>query len=606
MAAQRGWKESTDELTLLREELEHIIQQQSIRSVYQPIVSLRDGEIAGYEALTRGPEDSRFRSPLPMFSIAEQEGLLYPLDRLARAKAIEGVRLNHEKQLLFINVSAEILNDPLFAPGKTLELLTARGLRPSNVVFEITERSSIEDFASAKRVLDHYRQQGYRIAIDDAGAGYSSLQAIAELGPDYIKADKSLIAGMHRSKSKEYILETLVTFADKLGIYLIAEGIESPDELMKLTRMGVHYGQGYLLGRPSAEKPIDIPQDIRRQIVEHRSMLDWTGHILTIGELAAPSPTFEAGTPISLVANYFKSRVEAQGAVVVKEGRPVGLIMRERLFQQLAGQYGYSLFWNRPIDQLMDDDPLIVDEGKPVELVSKLATSRDSGHLYDLVIITSNGQMHGMASVRTILECITNAKMENAKVANPLTGLPGNLQINREIKRRLASEGRFSVIYADLDFFKWYNDRYGFHKGDQLIQFTADCIQYSIQMMGSPYDFVGHIGGDDFIAITACPDSERLCQEMIRRFDAGVSAFYEVESWTYVEDRHGNKVDSDGVTLSLSLVVCESGRHVTPEQISLTAARLKKKSKAHRGSVVFCDQAGECGAACWQGTSGIT
>ncbi|SDC09980.1 diguanylate cyclase (GGDEF) domain-containing protein [Paenibacillus sp. UNCCL117] len=592
MAAQRDKGTPGDEVETLRQELGHIIEHQTIRSVYQPIVSLSDGEITGYEALTRGPDGSLLHSPLPLFEWAEKLGVLYTLDRLARAKAIEGVRMNNDKQLLFLNVSAEILNDPLFAPGQTLELLTARGLRPSNVVFEITERSSIEDFASAQKILDHYRQQGYRIAIDDAGAGYSSLQAIAELNPDYIKVDKSLVAGMHRSKTKEYMLETLVAFADKLGIYLIAEGIESPDDLMKLTRMGVHYGQGYLLGRPSGQELKQIQSDIKRQIAEHRSMREWSGHMPAIGELAAPCQTFDARTPISGVANYFKKHMDAQGAVILRDNRPVGLIMRERLFQQLAGQYGYSLFWNRPIDQLMDEAPLIVDDSKPVEAVSKLATSRAIGHLYDLVIITSNDRLLGTASVRTILECITNVKMEKARVANPLTGLPGNLQINREIKRRLTDGKRFSVIYADLDFFKWYNDRYGFHKGDQLIQFTADCIQHSLHLLGAPHDFVGHIGGDDFIAVTACSDSEKICQEMIRRFDTGVVAFYEAESWTYVEDRHGNRVESDGVTLSLSLVVCEAGLHATPEQISQTAARLKKQSKAHRGSVVFCDHVG--------------
>ncbi len=237
----------------------------------------------------------------------------------------------------------------------------------------------------------------------------------------------------------------------------------------------------------------------------------------------------------------------------------------------------------------MDVRPLIVEEHTPVEWVSRLATSRDIRNLYDLVIVTSKGCMLGTASIRTILECMTNVKMENAKVASPLTGLPGNLQINRELNRRLTEGRHFSVIYADLDYFKWFNDRYGFHQGDQLIQFTADCIQQAIHLAGIPDDFVGHIGGDDFIAMSGTSNPELLCTDILQRFDRGVRAFYEVDNWSYVEDRHGNRMESGGVTLSLALVVCKSGLGVTPEQISQVSARLKKLSKAYRGSVYYCD-----------------
>ncbi|MCM3270197.1 GGDEF domain-containing protein [Paenibacillus elgii] len=590
MTIEQMTEQPIDGLTL-HSELQHILHQQAVTSVYQPIISLKDGTVFGYEALTRGPEGSPLQSPLKLFAAAESKGLLYPLDRLARAKAIQGALTRTEEEMLFLNLSAEILNDPQFEPGRTLELLEQRGLTPGNVVFEITERSSIEDFDAAKSILDHYRQQGYRIAIDDAGAGYSSLQAIAELQPDFIKIDRSLIKDIHRHKTKEYILETMLSFAEKLGIHLIAEGIESAEELMKLTRMGVHFGQGFLLGRPGTEQA-QLQPELKNYILLHRKFVETAGSFWAIGDLSIPYPSFENSTPISTVAGYFKKNANALGVAVVSDGVPIGLIMRDRLFQQLAGQYGYSLFWNRPIDQVMDTSPLIVDEQMSVEEVSQLATSRDIQNLYDLVIITSKGRMLGMSSIRSILECITNARMESAKVSNPLTGLPGNLQIYRELSKRLTDKKPFSVIYADLDYFKWFNDRYGFQKGDQLIQFTADCIQQAMGVLGLPFDFVGHIGGDDFIAITASEEPEKLCGEILRRFDAGVKMFYNEDDWTYVEDRQGNRIDSDGVTLSLSLVVCKAAAAVTPEQISETAAKLKKQSKAHRGSVFSSDAVG--------------
>ncbi|WP_307557491.1 GGDEF domain-containing protein [Paenibacillus sp. V4I7] len=216
-----------------------------------------------------------------------------------------------------------------------------------------------------------------------------------------------------------------------------------------------------------------------------------------------------------------------------------------------------------------------------------MATSRAINHLYDLVIVTSNGKMGGVASIRTILESITNVRMESARVANPLTGLPGNLQIKRELNKRISENKPFHVVYADLDYFKWFNDRFGFQKGDQLIQYTADVMQQSIAVCGTPHDFVGHVGGDDFIAISATLSPKQLCQEIIRRFEQGVQMFYEDEEWEYVWDRSGNKVKSEGVTLSLSLVVCVCESPISLEHISQTAALLKKKAKAHQGSIYY-------------------
>jgi EAL domain-containing protein (putative c-di-GMP-specific phosphodiesterase class I) len=234
-----------------RRSYNQILEQRSITSVFQPIISLIDGQGLGYEALTRGPVGSLFQSPLPLFDFARSEGSLYTLEKLAREKAIQNCRGLKKQERVFINITADIIHHPKFSPGQTLRVLRANGLEPSNVVFEITERSSIEDFSTVKKILEHYRSQGYQIAIDDAGAGYSSLQAIAELQPDFIKVDRSLVQDIHLDKVKEYILESFVTFAQKLNIRIIAEGIEKLEELEKVIQLGVHFGQGFLLGRPN-------------------------------------------------------------------------------------------------------------------------------------------------------------------------------------------------------------------------------------------------------------------------------------------------------------------------------------------------------------------
>ncbi len=232
--------------------LKQLIAEHAIMSVYQPIISLQpDGpSLFGYEALARFAKQEWFAGPQQLFAFAEQEGLAYRLDRLARRKALDGIGSLQPDQRLFINVQAQIMNDPHFTPGRTLSMLERRGLSPHNVVFEITERTSIDDFGAMKKALEHYRSQGFQIAIDDVGAGYSSLQSIVELRPDYIKVDRSIIDRIDEDDVKLHILHTLVQLAYKLDVSIIAEGIEREEELVAVKKLGVHYAQGYLLGRP--------------------------------------------------------------------------------------------------------------------------------------------------------------------------------------------------------------------------------------------------------------------------------------------------------------------------------------------------------------------
>jgi len=256
LSGHRDWE--------LRCELERLLAESSIKSVYQPIVRLGDGKIFGYEALTRCPEGSMFDGPLTLFRFAEKNQMALALDRLARETAIRHSPALGAMQKIFINVTMSIINDPHFVSGQTVRWLNEKGIHPGQVVFELTERSSVDDFEAAEKILAHYRTQGYEIAIDDAGAGYSSLQSIVELRPDYIKVDRSLVRQADNDEMKKHMLRTFVRFAKKMNIRTVAEGIERPEELRLLRAMGFDYAQGYLIGRPSeqpaAANPGAIPK----------------------------------------------------------------------------------------------------------------------------------------------------------------------------------------------------------------------------------------------------------------------------------------------------------------------------------------------------------
>ncbi|MFD0958346.1 GGDEF domain-containing protein [Paenibacillus chungangensis] len=306
----------------------------------------------------------------------------------------------------------------------------------------------------------------------------------------------------------------------------------------------------------------------------------------TIGRLASSIPEFQPHARVSDVAQLFHTRPREQGVAVVSDGKPVGLIMKEKLHQLLAGQFGLPLYYNRPVEKIMESQPLVVDEGMPVEEVSQLAMSREYSNLYDIVFITREERFVGAASIRAILESITALRTEEARTANPLTGLPGNASIHAELMGRMADKRPFAIIYADLDYFKWFNDCFGFGLGDELIRYLASLLEDVLSRYEEEdSSFIGHIGGDDFIVMLSPDSVDIICADLIERFDRGVKMFYGGVQVAEVEDRYGNTVSQEGVTLSLSVLYCTNEFSLSLEDIAMYAARLKKRAKLVKGSV---------------------
>jgi EAL domain-containing protein (putative c-di-GMP-specific phosphodiesterase class I)/GGDEF domain-containing protein len=222
---------------------------------YQPIVDMEPGAIMGYEALTRSPENSLFEGPDALFASCHDARLLPELDLLCRCEAVRNARGFDPQKKLFVNSLPETMGAPGFTGGGFLEALSEVRLKPRNLVLEITERTSIQDFDSFSRELGVLRRQGFLVAIDDVGTGYSSLQTITEVEPDFIKIDLSLIQNIHRSLIKQELVHSLLQVSARIGAQVIAEGIETEDEYRALRRCGVRYGQGYWFARPALPFP---------------------------------------------------------------------------------------------------------------------------------------------------------------------------------------------------------------------------------------------------------------------------------------------------------------------------------------------------------------
>jgi diguanylate cyclase (GGDEF)-like protein len=278
---------------------------------------------------------------------------------------------------------------------------------------------------------------------------------------------------------------------------------------------------------------------------------------------------------------------------VLKDEQTVGLVMRDKLFYRLGSRFGYNLYMHKNVDAVMDPKPLILDFEESIIKASKLAMKRSQDKIYDSIIITKNDKYYGILSIKDLLIEVSEIKVETARNANPLTGLPGNLTIESEIKARIKTGDKFSVLYLDLDNFKAYNDSYGYRKGDQVINYTAKTLNNCAQkIMDST--FVGHIGGDDFVIITDAKYDEYLAKLVIKEFDRGISKFFKSEDllrgYMICLDRQHRVVNSPLTSISIALISNQNRNLKNHLEISDRAAELKKRAKKMSGSNFIKDR----------------
>ncbi|MFD2327648.1 GGDEF domain-containing protein [Cohnella sp. GCM10020058] len=312
---------------------------------------------------------------------------------------------------------------------------------------------------------------------------------------------------------------------------------------------------------------------------------------LTVGRLAVSMPAMPPETPVSAAAEWFEEQPDSHSIVVVIAGQPRGLITRDRLNRMLASKFGMPLYWNRTIDKIMENAPLVAEADMQVEAVARRAMDRSDSQLYDTVIVTEQGRYVGGVTVKALLESFASLQAEAARRVNPLTGLPGGDIIRREIEARIKMRKPFSVYYADLDYFKWFNDSYGYSAGDDMIRYTASVLDGVLNQEEGTHHFLGHIGGDDFISISDRSDPEARCRAFIERFHAGVDPMYGTARPTAVVDRHGGAVQQPGVTLSIAVIRWDGSGTVSHEELSRLAAACKKKAKELPGSAYAVSEA---------------
>ncbi|WP_287812394.1 bifunctional diguanylate cyclase/phosphodiesterase [Pseudomonas sp.] len=530
-----------------------ILAQGSLHTLFQPIVSLSERRILGYEALSRGPSNSALHSPINLFAVARQAGRLSELEIACRDTACRRFSEQKLPGKIFLNVSPESLLEANHPPGMTLKVLKAHGIAPSDVVIELTEQTPTDDFQLLYNALHHYRAMGFSIALDDLGAGYSSLRLWSELRPDYVKIDRHFIDGIHQDALKREFVGSILQIAKASRAQVIAEGIELQEELAVLAEMGVDLVQGYLLCRPQ-EQP---PHDARKLLPK----LDPTTQALgdegsDLSALLIEQVAVQHDVPTAAVLEAFRSQANLNSLAVLDEQQhPCGIVHRHSLSEVLLKPFATDLFARKPISRLMSEDFLAVEMSQSLQQVSRLLTSRARQRMEEDFIITVDGRYLGLGRVIDVLKLITEMKIQQARYANPLTLLPGNVPIQQCLTRVLQQGREAAICYVDVDSFKPFNDIYGYGRGDEVLLCLAQCLN---ERVDPNRDFVGHIGGDDFMLVLGSADWRKRLTDLLEDFQCQCRRFYRrehLEEGCFVaHNRQGQRQEFALLSLSIGVV----------------------------------------------------
>jgi diguanylate cyclase (GGDEF)-like protein/PAS domain S-box-containing protein len=543
--------EHADLLPLFADELN------AFRSVYQPIVALGNSNrtplVVGYEALLRAEGPAGPVMPDELFGAAAAAGWLHVLDRVGRTTALRGAAGWLGDAQLFVNFLPTTIYRPEVCLRTTEQAAKAAGLRLDQVVFEVTESERITDVDHLAEVFAYYRERGCRVALDDLGAGYSSLNLLVRLQPDVVKLDKDIVQQLPGAVSAA-VVAAVVDITHSYGGQVLAECIETAEQADAARELGVDLGQGWFFGRPqerarqaagSTDRPVsrDIAQVMAASALGHAGN-DGAVAIASGAEprAAQVAPTVQIPHGGAVVeALLSRSVAVCTGGVTIvdmtAEDHP--LVYVNAAFEHATG-YSAAEVIGRNCRFLQGDstDPDAVRRIREAvaagrEHVAVLRNFRKDGSLWwnelRLSPVTSSaGQVtHYFGFQSDVTERIeAEQRLAHLAFHDELTGLPNRALLMQELDRAVAqahtSGQRLALLFIDLDGFKGINDRLGHAAGDLVLTATALRLRLSLR----EGDLLGRYGGDEFIAVLVDVPADQAHGIAQRAADAVLDSFH--------------------------------------------------------------------------------
>ncbi len=564
--------------------LQRLMDENRLSPVFQPVVDLRTGSIYGHEALIRGPHEESLHMPADLLQLAARESLqvefeLHCVDLALRRWASLG-----QAGRLFVNMSPDVLMRAADdATASLRSLLSASGVSPHLVVIELTEQESASDWPALRQAVKTVRSLGVLLALDDFGEAHSGLRRWAELRPDFVKIDKFFTRSISTAHENVEVVRAIQQISAAMGTQLIAEGIAHADDLRLLRDLDIPYGQGHFLGHP-AEAPLsNLAAAVTHVLGDNDiAIMPNAGqaHAVLRGLPVIQAPGIELQATNEDVSRIFQDRVDLHALAMVSEGRPVALINRQEFMNRYAQLYFREVHGRKPAAGYANQTPLVIELAADMQELMGVLMSEDQRYLRDGFILTEDGNYVGLGSGDQLVRAVTETRIEAARHANPLTALPGNIPINMHIERLLIGGADFVACYADLNNFKAFNDHYGYWRGDEMIRAAARLLG---RHSDPKRDFVGHIGGDDFIVLFQSADWERRCTRIVEEFGRQASTFYNdadrQAGGIEAEDRHGINRFFSICSLSIGAVRIDPGAMGCAEDVANEASLAKHDAK---------------------------
>lgn len=567
--------------------LAQLLRGQMLRPVFQPIVSLKDGHVYAHEALIRGPQDTRLQSADALLKAAAQETLSFEFENACVVAALGRWGGLREPGRLFVNISAAVLVRVLICCGREAlaELVRGFGVAPRMLVLEITEHERVSDMDRLARVVDEVRLAGASLALDDFGDGRSSLRLWSQIKPELVKIDKYFTRNISQHADKLKTLQALQQIASIFNTALVAEGIETAEDLRVLRDLGVAYGQGYFLGYPdpqpreeSDSAALTVLRDRRVAVFPERARAWHTGYLRGVSIVEAP--TLGPDSTNEDAAAVFHARPELHALPVVDGHRPVAIINRSGFLNEFSKPYYREIWGRKSCMNNANRHPRLVERDHNVDELVGILTSEDQRYLTDGFIVVENGRYVGLGTGDQLVRSVTETRIEAARHANPLTFLPGNIPTSQHIERLLDSGVEFVACYADLNNFKPFNDQYGYWRGDEMIRLVA---KLALSHCDPRCDFVGHVGGDDFILLYQSANWREQCESLVKTFAQRALGLFDdkarIDGGITAEDRHGVTRFFPCTTLAIGAVVIEPHGYANAEQVASMAALAKHDAK---------------------------
>ncbi len=511
-------KPEPDEAEAIRAKIRALCDPERLGTAFQPIFRARNGELEGCEALLRLPPGSGFAGPYEAFTTSLRLGLATELEVAATARVLHDAEPFAGEHLVFINVLAPFLTDKRLGASWLVERIVAHGRRPSRVILELPEISRIADFNAFARALEPYRLEGFRVAIDDFGAGYTNLRMITDIAPDFVKLDRVFIDNIFVHARKRILVESVVSLCHRINCSVVAEGIETAEDLETCLGAGVDFLQGYLLARPGPAEEAFFAEDLTVE----------TGRGAPARGEIAPAvfhgPTLTADAPLSAANTCFRADPEIDVLPILLSGRPIGVLGRARAaalpFLSEAGE-------SDPVSSAVSDVSWDqVDEMTPIEQVAALVVRRPRATRFDPLVVTGPGKAYrGLLRFDDLLALLARLHVENGLESHPVTNLPGKGRLEAEAERRLTRRMPFGLARINVRRFRAFNDRYGFLRGDRLLAHVAAILRtLSHEEPGSS---LAHYGADDFAILLPPERAPELLGRAVQSLQATIGEFYD-------------------------------------------------------------------------------